>query len=246
MTHAAVGIRCPECAGRGAARPQRAAFQRSSTTPVLTYILIGANLLVFALTNKIGFSFSTADINHLGRELQITTPGIQDGQYWRLVSNAFMHYGLLHIGLNMYGLWILGGVLEPYVGTVRFGMIYLISTLTASLGALLINQGPSAGASGAIFGLMGALFVLERQRGMSLLAGPIGGLLVINLVITFGVPGISIGGHIGGLVGGVLVGLILSRFGKGHIAYSPLTPLITLAVLLVGVVAVVASLAVAG
>ena len=93
---------------------------------------------------------------------------------------------------------------------------------------------------------MGALFVLERQRGMALLAGPIGGLLVINLIITFGVPGISIGGHLGGLAGGVLVGLILSRFGRGHIAYSPLTPLIALAVVAVGIAVVAASLAVAG
>ena len=246
MTHAAVGIRCPECAGR-TARPQRTSFQRTSKAPVLTYALIGANLVIFALTNKISLGFSTADINHLGRELQITTTGIQQGQYWRLVSNAFMHYGLLHIAFNMYALWILGGVLEPYVGTLRFGMIYFVSALTASLGALLINPGsPSAGASGAIFGLMGALFVLERQRGMALLAGPIGGLLVINLIITFGVPGISIGGHLGGLAGGVLVGLILSRFGRGHIAYSPLTPLIALAVVAVGIAAVAASLAVAG
>jgi membrane associated rhomboid family serine protease len=246
MTHAAVGIRCPECAGRGA-RPQRAAFQRTAKAPVLTYALIGANLVIFALTNTISLGFSTADINHLGHQLQITSGGIQDGQYWRLISNAFMHYGLLHIAFNMYALWILGGVLEPYVGTLRFGMIYFVSALTASLGALLVNPDvPSAGASGAIFGLMGALFVLERQRGMALLAGPIGGLLVINLIITFGVPGISIGGHLGGLAGGVLVGLILSRFGKGHIAYSPLTPLIAFAVVAVGVAAVIASLAVAG
>jgi membrane associated rhomboid family serine protease len=147
----------------------------------------------------------------------------------------------------MYVLWILGSALERYAGPVRLGMVYFVSALTASFGALLLTPNSlTGGASGAIFGVMGALFVLERQRGIALLGGPVAGIIVINLVFTFGVAGISIGGHIGGLIGGVLVGLILTRFGRGHFAYSPVTPLVALAVCALGAAAIVGSLAISG
>ena len=107
------------------------------------------------------------------------------------------------MAFNMYALYWLGPALERYVGSVRFGDHLLPVAAGGSFGALLLTPNSlTAGASGAIFGLMGALLVLERQRGVSLLGGQIGGLLVINLVFTFGVPGISIGGHLGGLAGG--------------------------------------------
>jgi membrane associated rhomboid family serine protease len=173
--------------------------------------------------------------------------GIQDGQYYRLISDAFLHFGIIHIALNMYVLWILGAALERYAGPLRFGMVYFVSALTASFGALLLTPNAlTGGASGAIFGVMGALFVLERQQGIALLGGPVAGIIVINLVFTFGVAGISIGGHIGGLIGGILVGLILTRFGRGHLAYSPMTPLIALAICALGAAAVAGSVAVAG
>jgi membrane associated rhomboid family serine protease len=191
--------------------------------------------------------FSGGDINALGYKMALNAHGIQAGEYYRLVSAAFLHFGILHIAMNMYVLWILGSALERYAGPLRFGMIYFVSALTASFGALLLTPNANTGgASGAIFGVMGALFVLERQRGIALLGGPVAGILVINLVFTFGVAGISIGGHIGGLIGGILVGLILTRFGRGHLAYSPMTPLIALAVCALGAAAVVGSLAVAG
>ena len=165
-------------------------------------MLIAANVGLYLLTsaNPIGFS---ANLNELGRSLALFGPAVHDGEYYRLISSAFLHFGLMHIAFNMYALYWLGSALESYVGSLRFGAIYLISALTGSFGALLLSPNAlTAGASAAIFGLMGALLVLERQRGISLLEGPIGGLLLVNLLFTFAFSGqISVGGHIGGLIG---------------------------------------------
>ena len=126
-------------------------------------------------------------------------------------------------------------------------MIYLLSALAGAFGALLLSPNSiTGGASGAIFGLMGALLVLERQRGVALLGGSIGGLLVINLIFTFGIPGISIGGHLGGLAGGVATGLVLSGYGRGHIAHGRLTAPVLLGLVGIGVATFAGSLAVAG
>jgi membrane associated rhomboid family serine protease len=122
-----------------------------------------------------------------------------------------------------------------------------VSALAGSFGALVVTpHAHTVGASGAIFGLMGALFVFERQRGMALLGGSIGGLIVINLLITFGIPGISIGGHVGGLIGGGLVAFALSGYGRGHLAYGRLGVLSALGVLAIAVGSLVGALAVAG
>ena len=170
-----------------------------------------------------------------------------NGQDYRLLSAAFVHYGLLHLALNMYALYLIGGAFERYVGSMRFLAIYLVSALAGSFGALLVTpHSHTVGASGAIFGLMGALFVLERQRGMALLGGSIGGLILINLLITFGIPGISIGGHVGGLIGGGLVAFALSGYGRGHLAYGRLGVLSAVGVIAVAVGSLVGALAVAG
>jgi membrane associated rhomboid family serine protease len=246
MTQTPVGIRCPECSGR--TRIKRPGFLMGRE-PHLTYLLMAINVALFLVTNPNPFQggFSGGAVNQLGIDLSLTRSGIADGQYYRLISSAFIHFGILHLAFNMYALYLLGGALERYVGTLRFGIIYLLSALTGSLGALILTpHGITAGASGAIFGLMGAMLVLERQRGVALLGGSIGGLLVVNLVITLGVPGISIGGHVGGLVGGVLAGLVLSGFGRGHLAYGRMSPLTALGLTTIGVATVAASLAVAG
>jgi membrane associated rhomboid family serine protease len=211
MTHAAVGIRCPECAG------QRTVAQRAGFTlprmPFVTYALIAANIILFVLTNRVAASgglFSAGNLNSLGERLVLFGPSVANGDDYRLLSAAFIHYGILHIAVNMYALFLLGGAFERYAGPVRFAAVYFTSALTGSFGALLVTpHAATAGASGAIFGIMGALFVLERQRGMALLQSPIGGLILINLLITFGIPGISIGGHIGGLIGGVICGWLV-------------------------------------
>ena len=123
--------------------------------------------------------------------------------------------------MNMLMLWWIGSPMEQALGRARFLLIYLVSGLAGSAGALLLSA-PNAftvGASGAIFGLLGAALVFERQRTY-VLGGAALPIIVVNLVITFAIPGISIGGHLGGLVGGALCGLALSRFGRGHAIYG--------------------------
>jgi membrane associated rhomboid family serine protease len=248
MTHAAVGIRCPECADRRTVT-QRAGFTLPRA-PVVTYALIAANIVVFLLTNRIGAGGGLGfggTLNALGNRLVLDGPDVAAGQYYRLVSAAFVHYGVLHIGLNMYALYLLGGAFESYAGSLRFAAVYFTSALAGSFGALLLTpHAATAGASGAIFGVMGALFVLERQRGLALLQSPIGVLIVINLAFTFGIPGISIGGHVGGLIGGALVGFALSGYGRGHMAYGRVGALSVFGIAAVAVASVAGSLAVAG
>lgn len=251
MRQTPVGIRCPECAGQRT-RVNAPAFLMPNQ-PRVTYALIAANVLLFVVTNHLGGSGGGGlfngggTVNSLGDRLTLYGPAVQNGDYYRLVSAGFIHYGPLHLAFNMYALYLLGSALERYVGSVRFAMIYFLSLLAGSFGALLVTpNAQTAGASGAIFGVMGALLVLERQRGVALLGGSIGGLLVINLVFTFGIPGISIGGHIGGLVGGIAAGLVLSGYGRGHLAHSRLTPLTMLGLAAIAVVSVAGSLAVAG
>jgi membrane associated rhomboid family serine protease len=248
MTHAAVGIRCPECAGKRTAA-QRAGFTLPRA-PIVTYALIATNIALFVLTNKVGalsgIGFGGATLNSLGNRLVLFGPAVASGQDYRLVSAAFIHYGILHIAVNMYALYLLGGVFERYAGHVRFAAVYFTAALTGSFGALILSpNAATAGASGAIFGVMGALFVLERQRGMALFQS-LGLWIVINLAFTFGIPGISIGGHIGGLIGGALAGFALSEFGRGHMVYGKLNVISLLGVGVIAAVSVAGSLAVVG
>ncbi len=251
MRQTPVGIRCPECIGQRA-RLQAPWFMQSRE-PYVTVALILINAGVYLATNSSlgigGGSFlgGGQTLNRTGEKLTLYGPAVANGQTYRLLTSAFIHYGLAHIAFNMYALWLLGNALERYVGHVRFAAIYLISLLVGSFGALLFSPNvETAGASGAIFGVMGAMLVLERQRGVALLGGSVGGLLVINLVFTVAVPGISIGGHLGGFAGGVLAGLVLSGFGRGHIAYGKVTPVTVVGLVALAGAAVAGSLAVAG
>jgi membrane associated rhomboid family serine protease len=134
----------------------------------------------------------------------------------------FLHASLLHIGFNMYALWVIGRVVEQYLGTTRYLGLYFVSGLAGSAGALLqAPYTPVLGASGAIFGILGAMMVLEWQVTGSL-AGQAAALIAINLVISFLIPGISWGGHVGGLVGGVLVMLSYAHWGGRRAQYGQL------------------------
>jgi membrane associated rhomboid family serine protease len=138
--------------------------------------------------------------------------GVTHGEWWRLMTAAFLHYGPIHLGLNMLALYWLGPALEQIIGRWRYLLLYLVAGLAGSAGALWLSPNDiTVGASGAIFGVLGALLVLERQ-GMISSGGQILMLIILNLLFTVAVPGISIGGHIGGLLAGGVTMLAFTRF----------------------------------
>jgi membrane associated rhomboid family serine protease len=150
---------------------------------------------------------------------------------------------ITHIAFNMFALWILGGMLEPAIGTLRFGLIYFVSLLAGSFGALLVTPDSfTVGASGAIFGLMGAALVVLRNRGVNPMESGLVLWLVLNLLITFTLNNISIGGHIGGLIGGTLAAVVLFE-GPDVLRLPPQVANVLCAAL--GVVAVAGSIVVA-
>jgi membrane associated rhomboid family serine protease len=185
----------------------------------VTKALIGLNILVYVITAAQG-----AGLNNPGGSLftkwLLYGPAVANGDWWRLITAAFLHASLIHIGFNMYFLWFAGVPVEAALGRGRFLLVYFVSGLAGSAGALVVDPSvPTVGASGAIFGILGAALVMERQRNF-VLGGSALGLIVINLVLSFVLSNVSYGGHIGGLIGGVLCTLVLSKFGRGHAAYS--------------------------
>lgn len=126
------------------------------------------------------------------------------GEWWRLVTSGFLHFGIIHIAFNMYLLYMLGQMLEPAIGRVRFGLVYVAALLGGSAGSVLLDNGLAGGASGAVFGLMGLAVVGYWLHGTNPMNTSIGSLLMLNLFVTFFFPGISIGGHIGGATAGAL------------------------------------------
>jgi membrane associated rhomboid family serine protease len=169
--------------------------------PVLTYVLIGINVLV-GIGSLLGGG-AGADSSSLTDDGGVSQATVGDGDYWRLLTAGFLHAGPFHLLTNMLALWILGSMIEPVLGKWRFGLIYFVSLLCGSFGALLLSpDNLTVGASGAVFGLMGAAAVVARNRGINLMESGLGIWIGLNLLITFTIPNISIGGHIGGLVGG--------------------------------------------
>lgn len=210
QTPAAVGVICPECMAQQRAdaprtKPAWVTRMTGSGAPVVTYAIIALCVLVFILQQLpvIGSSV-TGSLAYAGA---YSYPGLFEP--WRMLTTVFAHGSILHIALNMYTLWIFGMMLEPLLGRARFAALFLISGFAGSVGVLLISNPlqPVVGASGAIFGMLGAFFIIQRRLGgnaMQLLV-----LVGINLVIGF-IPqfGIAWQAHVGGLVGGALVGLI--------------------------------------
>ena len=243
MTSTSVGMRCPECANQ---RTRVRTMRSASSEPTLTYLLIGINVLVFLGATLGGASATGGGVSgsQLLTEGALSRAAIADGEYWRLLTAGFLHAGFFHLLLNMLSLWILGSILEPAVGRARFALIYFVSLLCGSFGALLIEPtGLTVGASGAIFGLMASAAIYARNRGLSLMESGLGVWIGLNLVITFVVPGISIGGHIGGLIGGALATLVLFDLRDQVRLGEAVTSIICAAL---GVMAVAGSIAVAG
>ena len=184
--------------------------------PTLTYILIGINVIA-GIGSLYGGNVGTEG-GSLTDAWAISRSDIAAGDYWRILTNGFVHVGIFHLAFNMLALWILGSLLEPELGRLRFGLVYFVSLLCGSLGVLLLSGASSAGASGAVFGLMGSALVLFRARGLSLLESGLGIWLGLNLLLTFTIPNISIGAHIGGLIGGIIATFLLEGLGaKGRI-----------------------------
>jgi membrane associated rhomboid family serine protease len=180
------------------------------------------------------------------RNFALLGNGVAEGEWYRLITGGFLHAGALHILFNMFALFVVGRVIEPGIGTPRFLALYFASLLAGAFGALLLTHPfePTVGASGAIFGLFGATAVIARGRGMNTLASEIGFLIVINLVFTISIPGISIGGHLGGLIGGVICALAIIAGDRGK--FGPQRLPAELAVMaLVAVVSVIGAVAVA-
>jgi membrane associated rhomboid family serine protease len=211
MTPTPVGMRCPECSSQRT-KVRTAATITRGEQPTVTYILMGicvalqlGQMLSGASAAGGGFGGSTVIQN-----FALNGPDVAGGEVYRLVTAGFLHSGLFHLLVNMYSLWILGTLVEPAVGRVRYLLIYFVSLLAGSFGALLVTPNVNTvGASGAIFGLMGAAVIVMRQRGIDPWQSGLPLWIGINLVFSFAVPGISYGGHIGGLIGGALAALAL-------------------------------------
>ncbi|MEW5809326.1 MAG: rhomboid family intramembrane serine protease [Actinomycetota bacterium] len=205
MHSAAVGHQCAECVGVGARSVRQAttpfgAVQRRSATPVVTYTLIGLNVAMFVLQMALPGT---------ERALALWPVAVADGQWYRLLTSAFLHFGVTHIAFNMLALYFVGPPLEAALGRLRFTALYLLSALGGSaLAYLLTLNALTAGASGAVFGLFGATFVVGKKLNMDV-RGVIA-VIVLNLAFTFVFPlissqNISWQGHIGGLITGAAV-----------------------------------------
>ena len=233
MTPAPVGLRCPEHSGKAQGVQKVTRSVERAVTGVgghrmnaVTMALIAINVGVYLAELAAGGSFNGTGnwfFNHgalfasgayvpggVGTlPAHAIAPGyhlvgVAHGEWWRLIGAAFLHYGPIHLAINMYSLFIAGSFLEHVIGRWRFALLYLGSGIAGSAGALLVSPNQvTVGASGAIFGVLGALFVLERRRQIST-GGQVAGLIVLNLIFTFVLSSfISVGGHVGGLIGGV-------------------------------------------
>jgi membrane associated rhomboid family serine protease len=232
-TFAPVGIRCPDHAGaRGGKRPKQIRPRQglvrrapgvalASGSAPITKALIGINVAIYLLTASQGGGLNAPGGNLFARWI-LFGPFVVHGGWYRLISAMFLHASIIHIGFNMYALWVIGTPVEQYLGRARYVGLYFVSGLAGSAGALLATPlSPTLGASGAVFGILGAMLILEWQI-TGRLAGNAMTMIVINLIITFAIPGISYGAHLGGLVGGILITLGYAHWRGGRAQYGQL------------------------
>jgi membrane associated rhomboid family serine protease len=245
MTAAPVGLRCPEHSGQRPAAKQIVRTMRDvgsgTRGGLVTKTLIAVNVAIYLTQLGMGSGTNPTPNDWIFRNGVLFGPLVAHGDWWRLITAAFLHASPLHIAFNMLALWWFGQPVEAFLGRARYLLLYLVSGLAGSAGALIANPDAlTVGASGAIFGVLGAALVLERQR-INVLGGSALAIIVINLVLTVAIPGISIGGHLGGLAGGAASMLVLSHFGRRHPVYGR-TGLVEIAgVFAVGVVAILVS-----
>jgi membrane associated rhomboid family serine protease len=213
LIQAAVGSQCFECVNRGAPKRTvriRQTLQRDPliATNAILAINLGAFLLIAILDGRIDGGGRHAT------DLALFGPALHAGDWWRVFSYSLVHFGLIHIGGNMLVLWIVGRELEPGTGPTRFAILYAVSVLGGAAGALIATpNGLTGGASGGVFGVAAAATLVLSRRGIRFWDTPFGPLILINLVIDFFIPGISLGGHIGGIIAGGLAaeGMLRAR-----------------------------------
>jgi membrane associated rhomboid family serine protease len=200
-----VGYQCVDCVAEGYATSRRGttvAGAAPGARPLVVPTLIVLNVAVYALTAIQAANPVYNSLSRLFRELSLVPGYVHDGEWWRVLTSGFLHIGPIHLLVNMLALWMLGRDLELVLGRGRFLALYFVSMLGGAAAVMLLNAPDEqvAGASGAVFGLMGALVIVLRRLRMP--AGQVFGLIAINVIISFTLPGISWQGHLGGLVVG--------------------------------------------
>ncbi len=209
MNTASVGFHCPECAKAGRQQVHTAGSVFGAR-PIVTQVLLAINVAVFLLSVGMGDGFTSGSAARDGLLVDgaLFGPFIDaEGEWWRIITSGFLHYGLFHIAFNMYALWVFGPTFERSMGRVRFVMAYVACLLGGALGALIATPvALTAGASGAIFGLLGIAVMSQRSLGISIWDSGLGMVLAINFALTLGISNISVGGHLGGFVVGLAIG----------------------------------------
>jgi membrane associated rhomboid family serine protease len=212
LRQASVGSQCWECIKESAPpRTERVRRQLRGTTLPVTKTIIALNVIVFLL-----LTFRSGSLEATARQADwaLFGPAIADGEWYRIVTSAFVHYGIVHLLFNMLILYQVGLVLEPGAGPFRYAALYGASLFAGSFGALIVQPDAfTAGASGAVFGVAAAATLAMHRQGVSFWQTGFGPLLVVNLALSFVIANVSVGGHIGGLIGGALVaeGMLQSR-----------------------------------
>jgi membrane associated rhomboid family serine protease len=237
MHQASVGFHCPECTKSSGQKVIRASQLRTGL--FVTNALIAINVAVFVAGMGSGLSTRDSVIQKGG----LAGPLVAVGDWWRIFTAGFLHANLIHIGLNMWVLYLLGQLMEPALGRLRFALVYVVSLVSGSLGVLVIDPNSyTVGASGAVFGLMGAAAAAMRSRGINPFATGIGTTIILNLLITFTIPGISIGGHVGGLIGGFVAGWVFTDLPPAWNRHPavPVAAVVALGIALTGACLVVA------
>ena len=221
MIPASVGFQCPECVneGRKTIRPAKTVYggtiSRGGVT--VTKVLVAVNVFVFiaAIVDGVNIVSGEPGKSSVYDHFSLVPAAVAHGEWYRLFTSMFLHFGFLHIAVNMWALIVIGTPLEQMLGRVRYLALYFLGGLGGSLFSFVngdIGEN-SAGASGAIFGLFGAYYVITRRRGLE--TGPIVGLIAVNLVFSFTFNGIDWRGHVGGLVVGAAVAFVLAAAPAG-------------------------------
>jgi membrane associated rhomboid family serine protease len=248
MTPTPVGMRCPECAReRTKVKTARSIRPAPLGRYSVTQVLIALNVAIFLAETATGTPLGGVGRGGVGTlyiDGALFGPNVVHlHEYYRLLTSGFLHDGLLHILFNMVFLYFVGPALETAIGKVNFLAVYLATLLAGSFGALLFSPDiPTVGASGALFGLLGALVVVAHYRGISIWQSGLGPTLLINVVFSLTLSDISIGGHVGGFIGGLVCGVLYMEL----VERRRLAPAFLIGCAVIAAVSVFAAIAVAG